>query len=199
MNGYQEAVTEARSLVKRSEEDQWRLAQLTFEQVGSGRTAQDWAQDIGIRPVHAMFLRRVWSNHRSDTALPRFADAYAEAKGMPLDRIERRENEAVARIRKMIPERKAMILRELFEDPEVTTHAYVIKDREREDPGSCPSCHRHRDWGCRFGCPQKRPPHPGSLVSYESWAREQKEQHAHIHEKCMQPWSRHICPKKEGS
>jgi len=30
---YQEAVTEARMLIRRSEADQWRLAQLTWEQV----------------------------------------------------------------------------------------------------------------------------------------------------------------------
>ena len=37
------------------------------------------------------------------------------------------------------------------------------------------------------------------ISCYESWAREQKEQHARIHEECMQPWSKHLCPKKEGS
>lgn len=58
----------------------------------------------------------------------------------------------------------------------------------------CPHCHSAREYGCKFGCPQKQPPSGEHARSYESWAAEQKEQHARLHEKCMQPWSKHVCP-----
>lgn len=37
-------------------------------------------------------------------------------------------------------------------------------------------------------------PSGDSARSYESWAAEQKEHHQHTHERCMRPWSQHVCP-----
>lgn len=68
---------------------------------------------------------------------------------------------------------------------------------EANDDAYCSHCRSWREMGCKFGCPQKQPPNPGSVRSYEHWATEQKEQHAVTHEACMRPWSKHICP--EGS
>ena len=116
---YDEAVTEARRLVKRSEEDQWRLAELTWEMVRGGISQRQWAIDIEVSEAHARFLVHIWDAYRVRTDRPAFADAYAAAKGLPEDRQERREMEAVKRLQSMPPERKAEIVQELLENPEV--------------------------------------------------------------------------------
>ena len=77
---YQECVAEARTLVKRSEADQWRLAQLTWEQLEAGVRAVQWAADIGVDPSYVYRLRRIWEQHSSVDSVhkPRFTDAYKE-------------------------------------------------------------------------------------------------------------------------
>ncbi len=119
---YTEAVGEARKLVKRSEHDQWRIAELTWQAVNHhGRTTRQWADDIGASQSTASRWARVWERYasHSDSERPAFADAVAEAAGMPLDRQERRENEAMSNLRKASPERKRQVARELLDDPEV--------------------------------------------------------------------------------
>lgn len=59
----------------------------------------------------------------------------------------------------------------------------------------CPNCGYGRWWGCRFGCPTKQPPTGLEARPYESWAAEQREQHATHHEACGRTWKSHTCPE----
>jgi hypothetical protein len=126
MTNYNEAVAEARQLVKRSEEDQWRLAELTWEQVEAGKSAAQWARDIGVSATHAKTLRRIWKNdrHLDVDERPPFAEAYA-VTNTPQKSAEteeygsRYQAEAKAALRNMPPERKAEVARELLNEPEV--------------------------------------------------------------------------------
>ncbi|HEY5987163.1 MAG TPA: hypothetical protein VIV12_12435 [Streptosporangiaceae bacterium] len=123
---YQEAVQEARRLVRQSEDDQWRLAQLTYEQVKAGKTRQKWAQDIGVSGKHAGTLYSAWERfglNRSSAERASFAEAYAmvrERAGTPEEaRRSTDEHQAIGTLRKMAPERKAQVIREALADPDV--------------------------------------------------------------------------------
>lgn len=119
---YTEAVSEARQLVKRSEADQRRLAELTWEQVDAGVTMTKWAEDVGVSQPYVSWLVRIWEKYSQVIERPKFADAYATVKGMPTDRTERRQAEATATVRNMPAEKKAAVVREALEDPEVAVH-----------------------------------------------------------------------------
>jgi len=125
---YEDAVTEARRLVKRSEEDQWRLAELTWEQVESGKSRRRWALDIGVDPSYAERLYKVWTRWSAEPlgTRPRFPDAYGQAEGRPEDPSERTQAKAAATIRNLSPERQAQLATELLDDPEVA--ALVVND-----------------------------------------------------------------------
>jgi len=71
---YADAVTEARTLVKRSEADQWRLAELTWEQVTTGGTRRQWSKDIGTSERWAGVLYRAWVLRQTEPGSV-FADA----------------------------------------------------------------------------------------------------------------------------
>lgn len=94
------------------------------------------------------YLRKTWAIHRVNSDRPSFADAYAEAKGMPVDRAERREMEAVSNIRKATPERKAEIARELLTEPAVVdavaTHRGSALWRVSHIHQDTPCCERIR-------------------------------------------------------
>lgn len=101
MTTYDDVVHEARRLVKRSEADQWRLAELTWQQVKENNKRQvDWAADVGISQAYVSKLCLIWETfgHIPENKRPRFTEGYAEASGMPADRQRRREMEAVAKI-----------------------------------------------------------------------------------------------------
>jgi hypothetical protein len=127
---YQEAVQEARQLVRRSEADQWRLAQLTYEQVEAGKTRKQWAKDIGISETHAQDLYKTYARFGEKGSSPfgqngqyTFAEAYAMAReGVATPEDARRstdEHQAISAVRKMTPERKAQVVREALADPDV--------------------------------------------------------------------------------
>lgn len=118
---YRKAVTEGRSLVKRSESDQWRLAELTTHVLAEGREGKQWAADIGVSASHVSRLGKVWAKYGLVVPhnRPTFANAYAEATGMPVERSERRLAEATSNIRKATPERQHQVARELVSDPAV--------------------------------------------------------------------------------
>lgn len=124
MTTYDQKVKEARGLVRRTEEDQWRLAELTWRATHEdGKTTRQWAEDIEASKDHVSRLARIWETYESyprDTR-PKFADAYAEAKGMPVDRQERREMEAAANLRKASPERKIEMVHALLDDSRVSS------------------------------------------------------------------------------
>jgi hypothetical protein len=121
---YETAVAEARQLVKRSEDDQWRLAELTWQQVESGKTRAQWAEDIGVHASHAARLYRLWARFGQDQDSVAFSDAYEAVRragdAAPSEARETvREKEAVGTVRNMPPERKAEIARELLADDDV--------------------------------------------------------------------------------
>jgi hypothetical protein len=131
---YQEAVQEARRLVKRSEDDQWRLAQLTYEQVETGITRVQWAQDIGVSSRSVTSYYRIWERFGSTTGSdrPRFTDAWVEerdpqraeaaAQGM-----SRYGTDIERGVRNLPPERKAEVARELLQDLPTQTKADLTR------------------------------------------------------------------------
>jgi preprotein translocase subunit SecD len=131
---YKEAVAEARQLVKRSEEDQWRLAQLTWEQMRqNGVSARRWAEDVGIAShSYVSGLARVWERHgHLGAQRPRFAEAIREAH-RPGEVAQEEEHgsayQAQARqaVRNMPPEQKAEVVREALQDEQVAER--VVRD-----------------------------------------------------------------------
>lgn len=99
---YQASVAEARMLVKRSEADQWRLAQLTWEVVEGGMSRKQWAHAIGVDPSYAGRLYQMWEAQEGVDAVnrPLFSDAYRElvpsshSPYVPLDQRETTETTA---------------------------------------------------------------------------------------------------------
>lgn len=133
MTTYNEAVTEARTLVRRSEDDQWRLAELTWEQVEAGKSRAQWAKDISVTRSHANRLYLIWARWGEYRVpdRPSFAEAYASLKAgvNPEDASAFLEDQrSLSTIRKASPERKAEVARELLSDPEVTQA--VVADRD---------------------------------------------------------------------
>lgn len=137
---YQAAVAEARTLVKRSEDDQWRLAELTYEQVESGISRRQWAQDIGVVAQHVSTLYRVWDQYGDQQldAQPKFADVYARIH-TPGRYAEGGDQEgghyigqAVRTVRDLPPERKAEVIREALADPEVAKHTFNAPEADDE-------------------------------------------------------------------
>src|SRR5262252_1685362 len=122
---YQEAVTEARTLITRAEEDQWRLAQLTWEQTRQNDvTIRQWASDIGMKSVsYVGSLARLWERHRGDSLRPPFPEAmlavhrpceYADAQEFG----SRKQAEIRQAVRNLPPERKTEVVREALSDPD---------------------------------------------------------------------------------
>lgn len=132
---YEQAVSEARTLVRRSEEDQWRLAELTWETIEDGSSRRRWAEDIEVTHTHVNTLYNVWVRHGGNqvSTRPKFADAYAAAKGMPIDRSERRRNEADRNVTQRPPEQRAKLARELLSDPNV---ARLVGEQDPETTAS---------------------------------------------------------------
>jgi hypothetical protein len=127
---YKEAVAEARRLVRRSEEDQWRLAELTWEQVEAGRSRRQWAQDIGVSADTTERLYKVWARWSADNVgtRPRFADAWAGEK-LPAvleGHATARQENARQAVRNMPPEQKAEVVREALAEPEVAER--IVRD-----------------------------------------------------------------------
>jgi hypothetical protein len=122
---YEKAVAEARRLVSRSEEDQWRLAELTWQQVEDGKTRQQWARDVGVHPSttgrwYKMWVR--WGGLADQQLRPPFAEAWEVITGAAVA-TEQHGSDYAAKartaIRNMAPERKAEIARDLLADEEV--------------------------------------------------------------------------------
>lgn len=130
---YQEAVTEARALVKRSEDDQWRLAQLTYEQVEAGKSRRQWAKDVGVHSSTADRWYLMWERWGAGQAgiMPKFQDAYSALRsgdGVEPEEAPSVRHQEMARgaIRNMPPEQKAEVARELLAEPTVARE--VVRD-----------------------------------------------------------------------
>jgi hypothetical protein len=132
---YNEAVAEARTLVKRSEDDQWRLAELTWQQLReNGVTQRQWAEDVGIAShSYVGAMARTWERFgHLGAQRPVFSEAMrlihkpGEAADMEEYGSKHRAQAAQA-IRNLSPERKAEVARELLAEPEVAEK--VIEDK----------------------------------------------------------------------
>ena len=79
---YAQAVVRGRFLLKRSEEDQWELAELTFDRTTGPRSVQlkVWAADIGMSESHASRLRSVWERFGQIVDRQSFNDCYTMVK-----------------------------------------------------------------------------------------------------------------------
>jgi hypothetical protein len=93
---YQKVVARGRSLLKRSEEEQWALAKLTAEVLGSGVPTRKWAEDIGIDHSHAASLRGTWEKFGSARVRRRATRAFGEYYGMARSSEERAESKKEA-------------------------------------------------------------------------------------------------------
>lgn len=76
---YRNDVSEAKRLNKRSEADQWRLAELTWQNVRPQGTAstRQWGRDTGLSHQHVNRLARTWGRWGTSATRPSFSDAYA--------------------------------------------------------------------------------------------------------------------------
>lgn len=110
---YKEKVREAKGLVKRSEADQWRLAELTHEVLTSkAATATKWAEDIGVHRSTATKWAEAYARYARvrSSARPLFADALREERpDMPIVR-------AKSAVRVLPAKEKAALAAELLED-----------------------------------------------------------------------------------
>lgn len=127
MTTYADAVAEAQRLVKRSEADQWRLAELTWEQVEAGKTRTQWAEDIGVHMSYAGRLYLVWEQWLDVvyTERPSFAEAYGQVAPSSAYR------PASSAVLDMPPERQAEVARELLASPGVAER--VVADDDTRD------------------------------------------------------------------
>lgn len=127
---YQEAVAEARTLVKRSEQDQWRLADLTWEQVKAGKSRAQWANDIGVSVTHSQNLARLGERWEPTPGVdrPPFSEAYAAVRNPGYVEQGRAQGEARATIRSMPPEQKAEVAREIVQDLPTEHRAAIIRE-----------------------------------------------------------------------
>jgi hypothetical protein len=126
---YKEAVAEARQLVKRSEDDQWRLAELTWEQVERGKTRTQWAQDIGISDHWAGTLYRVWEAWSASASerRPPFSEAWRAFQNPERGGHSAGSREATKNtLRSWPPEQKAEVVREALDDQDVAVR--VLRD-----------------------------------------------------------------------
>lgn len=141
---YQAAVSEARTLVKRSEEDQWRLAELTWEQCRDGKMSRAaWAQDVGVDPSYAARLYNLWERWGMCTGSmrPPFPEAYREVSPHSDTRSISKQptGNQVAVVQQALanPEVAAQV----FNDPETKTRAIraIHQGSAQRDPVPVPA------------------------------------------------------------
>jgi hypothetical protein len=130
---YTEAVAEARQLVKRSEEDQWRLAELTWEQVEAGKSRRQWAKDIGVSDDSTQQWYLIWQYKiEKNDDVGTFADVRAVVRGAG-EGESLRQMESVRTVRNLPPERKAEVARELLNEPAVRE---AVEDEIADSPAA---------------------------------------------------------------
>jgi hypothetical protein len=160
---YQEAVTEFHRLDNEIESDQWRQAQLTWENSAPDGTRDgrqslsSWARDVGKDRSWIGRLWRMWSDHgdRSPQDLPPFAETYrlySTGFDDPEEALRyNQERRTLADVRNLQPERKAQVARELLADPDVARETFnapepddEIASKARMHAGSAISRHDQR-------------------------------------------------------
>ena len=149
MDDYTQAVAEARTLVKRSEADQWRLAQLTWENAspieGDGKKSlAEWSRDINVHPSYAGRLYRIWDSYQGDREIHgvSFSDAYNEISPASAHRSRIQDQpaaEKVAAIQEMLADPE--VAQGVFADPSAKIQAVnaIHQASRNEGPASFPS------------------------------------------------------------
>jgi len=134
---YAKAVAEGKRLLKRSEEDQWALAKLTFEVVTSGVSTRKWAADLGVSESHTSALRKTWEKFSGPKHKGRsFAEHYELAKVSEkqaaefLDIADRTGRSVSTVQRSMRYGDKVQTARELMSDREVARD--VLRDQKTQ-------------------------------------------------------------------
>lgn len=134
---YQVAVDEARVLVKRSKEDQWRLAQLTWEQVQAHVTRAQWAQDVGLHPTYVGRLYSLWNKWRTytESSRPDFNEAYLEISPYSAHQPQLR-NQSVTDQAKAVQEALSNpeVAKKVFSDPDTKTSAITAIHHANTQP-----------------------------------------------------------------
>lgn len=138
---YAKAVTKGRTLLTRSEQDQWELALLTAEVVAAGERGiqRRWAEDLGVSYTHVWNLNQVWLKygrlHDAGKATKAFNEYYtlaggskaraaqlenaAKKGGRSVGTVHRRslDRDGVESARALLRNRRSM--REILRDPKV--------------------------------------------------------------------------------
>ncbi len=134
---YKDAVAEARRLVKQSEEDQWRLAELTWTTT-QDVTQRKWATDVGVDFRTVGRWRQIWQHKIEHVADGRtYAETEAIIRGSS-DGESLRQTESIRTVHNLPPEKKAEVVEELLDDADQKVRHAAIKaldkhyDRERE-------------------------------------------------------------------
>ena len=150
---YKAAVAQGRTLLARSDQDQWELAELTYQVlvVEKKATLTQWAKDLGVSIGHASTLRNVWVKYghlyrgkgrstqtfshyytlaRSSPERAARVDREAKARGRSVTTVDRglRPADRVKHARELIRDRDVM--RDLLGDP--ATRATLRRIFERE-------------------------------------------------------------------
>jgi hypothetical protein len=119
---YQQAVAKGRALLKRSEADQWELAELTYDvTTGVDRVTQvKWADDLGVTDTHVRNLAKVWDRfggpkRTSDRSNLTFNECYLLAS-MSGERARKLVADATNRRRSVATVHRDGPRRDLFED-----------------------------------------------------------------------------------
>jgi putative ubiquitin-RnfH superfamily antitoxin RatB of RatAB toxin-antitoxin module len=129
---YQQAVSEARRLTKRSEEDSWRLAELSHQVcvVEKKATHRSWGSDIGLSHAQVGIYVRAYERFGSGPFQDRplfWKACEAIRKGIEPDEANANRASRPGTIAKLPEPDRIKIAREVLKDPEVARS--VVADR----------------------------------------------------------------------
>ncbi len=150
---YRRAVAEARQLIKRSEADQWRLAELTAQVLDGGTSVSKWAADLGVGHDHVRTLQRLWARYavRRGERSRSFGEFYVMARkneehaaalefvadetGRKVTTVDRQHGEQVQVVRKLL--RTPEVARDALRDQRTRTEVarasmQVASEQERQ-------------------------------------------------------------------
>lgn len=149
---YQEAVIEFRRLDDEIEADQWRQAELVWEQVQAGASRLSLARDTRKDDKHIGVLYRVWDRHGSVPAPNRsvtFADAYRMAETSADTPEEasaiKNVNRASSALGQLPRRARAEVIREIMKDPDVADEVMAVRDTRRDAIAAVSRVHERED------------------------------------------------------
>ena len=131
---YKAAVAEGRRLTKRSEEDQWRLAELTFEVVQDGKSRRQWAKDIGAGATTAERYYLIWERHGASprSTRPKFAEAYGTLSAP--GQVGKTRTTPRAIVQAATPSQKVEMAQALGKDKDPTVKQALAASAAQADP-----------------------------------------------------------------